>query len=245
MRSRRLGYGRAASNIAMIERAGAPLAAMSSSASRSSIVSRRRITRASPSRDEHGRGPRDAVVVRAHRQRVGACRRDREQVAAARATGSETSSMRTSPDSQCIPATLTSSSGSSSARSALQRRVARVVELRTRVVRHPAVDGDPGPLLETLDRADAVERDAGAADEAAARLEPDRGLGQTPLAANAVACRRRGGGRELGGVGHLVVGVMPDSEAAAEVRDARLPAERRRGTLRRTRRGGGSSPPGR
>ena len=43
-------------------------------ASRSSRVSRRRISRACPSRDEHGRGARDRVVVRAHRERVGASR---------------------------------------------------------------------------------------------------------------------------------------------------------------------------
>ena len=51
-------------------------------ASRSATVSRRRISRASPSCDEHGCGPGDAVVVRRHRERVGAGGRDREEVAA-------------------------------------------------------------------------------------------------------------------------------------------------------------------
>ena len=58
--------------------------AQDSSASRSSIVSRRRITVASPSRDEHGGGPRHRVVVRAHRERVAAGRGHGEDVAAAR-----------------------------------------------------------------------------------------------------------------------------------------------------------------
>ncbi len=50
----------------------------------SSVVSLRRIRRASPSRHEDDRRPRDAVVGRAHRERVRAGRRHREHVAAAR-----------------------------------------------------------------------------------------------------------------------------------------------------------------
>ena len=89
------------------------------SASRSSTVSRRRMTVASPSRTRIAAGRGDAVVVRAYRQRVGTGRRHCEHVSARSGEGSWTSSMRTSPDSQCSPATLTSSSGSCCARTAL------------------------------------------------------------------------------------------------------------------------------
>ena len=88
----------------------------SSSARRSSSVSRRRMTRRSP-RARAGRPASDAVVVRGHRQRVRAGRGHCEQVAPAGRRGA-TSSMRTSPDSQCIPATLTVSPGCSPARDA-------------------------------------------------------------------------------------------------------------------------------
>ena len=95
---------------------------------------------------EHGCGPArrrcSSSSSRACTRRSPARRAGRR----ARGAGRATSSMSTSPDSQCIPATLTVSSGGSSARAALERRVPRVVELRARVVRHPAVDGDPGPL---------------------------------------------------------------------------------------------------
>ena len=70
-----------------------------------------------PAADEHRGRPRDAVVVRRHRR---ACRRlSRARRAGRRACGSGSSarSIRTSPDSQCLPGDREdSSSGSSSAR---------------------------------------------------------------------------------------------------------------------------------
>ena len=52
-----------------------------------------------------------------------------------------------------------------------QGRVAGAVELRPRVVRHAAVDRDVAAVARLLDRADAVERERGGADEGAARLD--------------------------------------------------------------------------
>jgi hypothetical protein len=105
-----------------------------------------------------------------------------------------------------------------------ERGVARVVELRPRVVRHAPVDRDPRPLRETLHAADAVEGDAGTSDEAASRLEPDLGLRQAGLDKRE-AGGRRSARRKLGGLGHLVRGMVADPEAAAEIRDARDPTE--------------------
>ena len=81
----------------------------------------------------------------------------------------------------------------------------------------------------SLDGADAVERHAGAPDERAAGLEPDLGLGQ-PVRRKRDPRRLRRRRGELGGVGHVLLGVVADAEPAAEVGDARRPAELRRGT---------------
>ena len=82
------------------------------------------------------------------------------------------------------------------------------------------------PLGQPLDRADAIERHARATDE---RSGPGSSqttrLGQRGRRerARAPSCRR--GGRELDRVGHVLVGVVADAEAAAEIDDAGLPAE--------------------
>src|SRR5581483_1483470 len=51
--------------------------------------------------------------------------------------------------------------------------VAGAVQRRARVVGHAAVDRDPGGRAAALDDADAVEGEAGAADERAAGLEDE------------------------------------------------------------------------
>ncbi len=106
-----------------------------------------------------------------------------------------------------------------------ESRVARAVELRPRVVRHAAVDCDPRPLVEPLHRSHSVQRDAGLPYEAASRLEPDRRLAE-PRCRECLARRTRGGSREGCGLRDIVVRVVADAEASAEVGDARIPAER-------------------
>ncbi len=132
--------------------------------------------------------------------------------------------MRTSPDSQCIPATLTSSSRILACPRGAECRVARVVELGSGVVRHAAVDRDPRSPGKPLDGTDAIQRHSRPADEAPSRLEPDLRRGKPRRDE-----RFEGGGgrdaRELGRFRHVVVGVVADPEAAAEVGDACLPAE--------------------
>ena len=94
---------------------------------------------------EHGCGPADAVVVRAHGERVRAGRRNGEQVSApGRGEGDVVDEhvARLAVHSGDADGLVWRLVGAYRA----QRRVPRVVELRPRVVRHPAVDGDPGPL---------------------------------------------------------------------------------------------------
>ena len=78
----------------------------------------------------------------------------------------------TSPDSQCIPATVDECVRLGEDAIGDQRLVARAVEHRPQVVGHAAVDrevgADPGDLL---DRADAVGGDAGVGDQRAPRLD--------------------------------------------------------------------------
>ena len=105
-----------------------------------------------------------------------------------------------------------------------QRRVARVVELRPRVVGHPSVDRDPGPVGEPFHRPDAVEGDAGSPDEGPPGLEPDGWLGE-PGRGERSRADADGGGRELGGLRHVLLRAVADAEAASEVDDAGVPAE--------------------
>ena len=94
---------------------------------------------------EHGCGPADAVVVRAHGERVRAGRRNGEQVSApGRGEGDVV-------DEHVAGLTVHSGDADGLVWRLVgpyrtQRRIPRVVELWARVVRHPAVDGDPGPL---------------------------------------------------------------------------------------------------
>ncbi len=125
--------------------------------------------------------------------------------------------MRTSPDSQCSPATLTVSSGLVCSRAA-ERRVARAVELRSRVVGHAAVDRDPGPPASRFDGTDAVERHTRLPDEARvpARARPPA-RGALPRRRSRRRRPRRARARPPPVV---VVGVVTDAEAATEVGDA-------------------------
>ena len=107
-----------------------------------------------------------------------------------------------------------------------QRRVARAVELRSRVVRHPAVDRDPGDrLAHVLHGADAVQRHARRADDRAPGLEDQ------PRARKAVRGPRpfqppEQVADEVGDRRWLVlVRRGADAEPAAEVDDLRRPAE--------------------
>ncbi len=192
---------------------------------------------------EHGCGPADAVVVRAHGERVRARRRHGEQVSApGRRKGDVVDEhvARLAVHSGDADGLVWRLVGACRA----QRRVPRVVELRPRVVRHPAVDGDPGPLTKALDGPDAIERDARAADERATGLEPNgrcretRGgerfacgaCGRSPPRPLRPARHRRGCG---------------GSRSRPRGRRRGLPSRARRDRLRRTRRAGGSSRPAR
>ncbi len=105
-----------------------------------------------------------------------------------------------------------------------ERGIDGVVELRPRVVGHAAVDGDPRPLRQALDGADAIQRHAGRADERASRLEPDLGSRETCLGEREPRRLDRARGQHRC-VGRVLVEVVADAEAAAEIRDARGPAE--------------------
>ena len=97
-----------------------------------------------------------------------------------------------------------------------QRLVASAVELRARVVGHAAVDRRVRDTARFLDRADAVERHAGAADERPARLEDQR---------HAVGHEFGERADELRDRRQLLVAVVPDAEPATEVEHARCPGE--------------------
>ena len=139
---------------------------------RSSTGCRARISRAVAVRDEDGGRVRDAVVRRRHRERVRAGRRDGEQVAAPgmrqrdRVDEDVAGLAVLSGDAEDAVGELVRAVGE-------QRLVARAVQLRARVVRHAAVDGDVRHAAGFLHDTDAVEGDARAADERAARLEHD------------------------------------------------------------------------
>ena len=165
----------------------------------------------------------DAVVVRRHRERVGARRGHREQVAATRrgerdVVDEDVARLAVHPrDADDLV------DGLAGARRR-ERGVARVVQLRARVVRHAAVDRDPGPLRQPLHAADPVERHPCPPDEGAPGLEPDLGLRQAGLDEGEAHGGRSARG-ELRGVRHLVGGMVADPEPAAEVGDLRRPAE--------------------
>ena len=192
--------------------------------SRSSIDSRRRITRADAVADENGGGSRDAVVVRGHRERVGAGRGHGEEVAAARRrerdiVDQHVARLAVHPgDADDLVGRLVDAA-SPRARCSGRRRAADGGCPTCRRRRRPRSAREP------LHAADAIERDAGRPDEAAARLEPHLGLGEarprrTPCGRCVAALAAR-----LAASGDVVVGVVPDPEPAAEVRDARDPAE--------------------
>src|SRR5581483_5847628 len=101
-----------------------------------------------------------------------------------------------------------------------QGLVPRLVELRARVVGHAAVDRDVADAAALLDDPDAVEREAGAADERAPRLEHD-----LHRVAPALADAPDEGGDELLDPRHGLLVRVPDPEAAAEVDDARRPRQ--------------------
>ena len=100
-----------------------------------------------------------------------------------------------------------------------------VVELRARVVRHPAVDRHVRRRLRgLLDDADAVERHAGGPDDRSPGLddqlrlrEPDR----RPLLGYAVAHDTH----ELRDPGNRILRAVPDPESAADVEHAWRPVE--------------------
>ena len=192
--------------------------------SRSSIVSRRRISVACSVAHEHGRRAGDAVVVRRHRERVGAGRGHRQEIAATRSGESDVVDQHVARlavhpgDADALVARLVGAAGR-------ERRVHRVVELRPRVVGHAAVDRDPRALGQPLDGADPVERHTRSADERAARLEPDLGLGQAGLRERR-SRRLDRARRQLGRVRGVLVRVVADPEAATEIGDPRRPAER-------------------
>ncbi len=176
-------------------------------------------------RDQHGRRSRRDVVVRAHRERVGAGGGDGQQVAAPRLGELHPA------DEHLLLAVLARDrvrAGRGLVRAVgEERRVARAVEHRPRIVGHPAVDCDHvGGLARGLDRADAVESHARPADERAAGLEHDLGRGQAverkaPLeAAEQLA-------HELLDARRLLVGDVAHAEAAAEVDDRGRPVELR------------------
>ena len=100
-RMRRPGIGACADP----RRVHAP-AGHTSRACRSSSVSRRTTTRASPSLQKITGRPRHAVVVVGHRVAVGAGRRRRRRRRRARGSSSSASRISTSPDSQCLPASV-------------------------------------------------------------------------------------------------------------------------------------------
>ena len=108
-----------------------------------------------------------------------------------------------------------------SGRSAITASYTRAVQHRPQVVRHPAVDRDPGRDV-ALDRLDRVQGHRRVGDQRAARLE------QQPLVRRrARSCtRRRSPSTYSSIVGGLLGGGVGDAEAAAEVVDREL-AERR------------------
>ena len=113
-----------------------------STASRSSTVSRRRITRASPPATSTAAGRGTALYADAIESVYAPV--DGTAITSSRSgAGSSTAAMSTSPDSQCFPAIAKVPVGDAPTRDATTRRVTRVVELRPRVVRDAAVDRDP------------------------------------------------------------------------------------------------------
>ena len=119
--------------------------------SRSSTDSRRRMTRAVSGPDQYSGRSRDAVVVRCHRERVGAGRRDGEQVAPAwrrerDIVDQDVTRLAVHPghaDDLVY--------GLVGARRR-QRRVAGAVELGPRIVGHATVDRHPGSFGECVSR---------------------------------------------------------------------------------------------
>ena len=109
---------------------------------KSSQVSRRTTSRASPVAGEDDRYPAGAVVLVGHRVAVGAGDRHREQVADRRVAQRATPSMSWSPDSQCLPTTLTSSPPPT--RFDDRRLEPLPGQRHLEVVAHPAVDRDVG-----------------------------------------------------------------------------------------------------
>jgi hypothetical protein len=100
------------------------------------------------------------------------------------------------------------------------RVVARAVELRARVVGHPAVDRDVVDATAPLGRADAVERDAGPPYERAPGFEDD--ASRIGPARSEARDERQG---ERARVGHLLAGGVGHAEPAAEVDEPRRPAQ--------------------
>ena len=159
------------------------------SASRSSIVCRRRITDAAPSSTMHFGRHRAAVVVRRHHRAVGAGVEDGEQIADLRAAAKRAISC---PACRWSRTAVRRRRRRSRGRAGCDDRldaVEGVVEHRPDQLGHAGVDDhEQRPARPLLDVDDARQQRARGRDDAAARLEDDR---EARVAHDRAAARRR------------------------------------------------------
>ena len=173
--------------------------------------------------NENGCGTADPVVVRGHREGVGAGRGHGEQVTPPRRRQRDVVDQHVARlavhagNADDLVDRLVRACGR-------ERRVARAVQLRARVVGHAAVHCNPRTTGQPLYAPDAVQRHARPPDEATAGLEPDLRLRQAGLDEGEPRGRCRALGK-LGRLRHVVGRVVTDPEPAAEVGDLRRPAE--------------------
>src|SRR5581483_6940913 len=173
--------------------------------------------------DENGGGPRDDVVRRAHRKRVGAGHGHREDVASLR--------LRQRDPLDEDVARLAVLPGDRVGAGRLRIRplrddggVARAVQRRPRVVGHAAVDRDVGGIAgDALDGADTVERDAGTRDERAPGLEDHPRQWKLLRRESGLELAEHAADELVDGDLRLA-GNRADAEAAPEVDDTRPPA---------------------
>ena len=155
---------------------------------RSSTTSRRRISRAAPSARARPRAAARCCTS----SPSPACTRP----SAGTATRSPSRGAAGRPRRSARRPTRSACRRSGRRRRRARRRGSRgaprsgAVELRPGVVGHAAVDRDVAHAAALLHRPDAVERDAGAADERASRLEHDLRLGASARRRRARAARR-------------------------------------------------------
>ncbi len=173
-------------------------------------------SRGSAALDEHRRGPRQQVVVRRHARRVGAGRGHRQQVAGVQLREPGALDQHIA-GLAVLAGDRVDAVGIGVGAVAGDRLVDRAVERRARVVGHPAVHrGVRHPAGRLLDRTHPVQRDAGRADDRAARLHDQLGhlqpVGDQPLREVGADLLERRLDRQL----HLALHVR-DREAAADV----------------------------